>query len=465
MPDNEVASCASVGTDESLFLRAFFDALGDASVEYAVMRNYETLPVSAGGSDVDIFVFPGWVEKAEEILFATVKHVNGDAIGSLRTWNFVEVYVIGFANERWWGVSIELYSEISYKSTLSFVNLSVVNRSIGSHNGVKVVNRDVGNTLGYLKEILAHGAFKRNKPEYKESAVRLVGRRPKLFKEVFAPFGDFVDLLLGRVFNNSSSSDAQAAIREMRFAMLIKAFLRNPLFFMYRRLGHELFRLRRFITPPGSVIAILGVDGAGKSTVINAILPALNAATHNAVHVRHLRPSVLPPLARLKGREHYYPAAGPALEPHASTPSGKLGSLFRLAYLTLDYIVGYWLWTRVKIAKQPTLVIFDRYAYDMALDPRRFRIGLPGRVAGWFAALAPRPDLIICLHGNPELIAARKQELPVEETRRQVEALRAFARKEPRAVLVSTDTSIDETRDQVLHVVCDFLRQKAGAGR
>jgi len=149
------------------------------------------------------------------------------------------------------------------------------------------------------------------------------------------------------------------------------------------------------------------------------------------------------------------------VDPHQSTPSGPIGSLFRLAYLTLDYIVGYWLSVRPKIAKRPAVVIFDRYAYDMVLDPIRFRINIPARIIGWLAALAPKPDLIVCLYGSPEIIAARKHELPVEETKRQVAALRAFASRQPQAVLVSTDTSLEETRDQVLHAMGDALRARS----
>ena len=100
----------------------------------------------------------------------------------------------------------------------------------------------------------------------------------------------------------------------------------------------------------------------------------------------------------------------------------------------------------------------------MALDPRRFRIGLPGLAAGLFARLAPRPDLIICLHADPEVIAARKQELPLEETRRQIEALRAFAKTQPNAVLISTEGSVEEVRERVLGVLFDFFAKRATHG-
>jgi thymidylate kinase len=105
---------------------------------------------------------------------------------------------------------------------------------------------------------------------------------------------------------------------------------------------------------------------------------------------------------------------------------------------------------RPKIAKSPAIVLFDRYAYDMVLDPRRFRIGLPAWLVSWFTRFAPRPDIILCLNGDPDVIAARKRELPREEVKRQTDALRVFASHEPRAVLVSTDGTVEQARDLIL---------------
>ncbi len=218
----------------------------------------------------------------------------------------------------------------------------------------------------------------------------------------------------------------------------------------------------KFNSRMGLVVAVLGVDGAGKSTVIKSVRLLLNSTTHYDTFVYHLRPGLLPPLARLKGK---IKASGDtSLGPHGSTPSGVLGSLLRLSWLILDYVLGYWLRIRPKIADRPAVVIFDRYAYDLALDPRRFRIGLPGWVAALFARLAPRPDLIICLHAAPEVIAARKQELPIEEIRRQVEAVRDFAATHPTAVLISTDGSVEEVRERVLCALFDFFDRRAHNG-
>ena len=64
-------------------------------------------------------------------------------------------------------------------------------------------------------------------------------------------------------------------------------------------------------------------------------------------------------------------------KPHESEPSGWIGSFFRLAYYTIDYVFGYWIKVRVSIAKQPCLFVFDRYFFDNIIDPRRSRLSLP----------------------------------------------------------------------------------------
>ena len=144
--------------------------------------------------------------------------------------------------------------------------------------------------------------------------------------------------------------------RKLRTSIVINAVRRHPQSTLKQRFSFEFSKCYRFLSPSGVLIAVLGVDGAGKSTIIRSIQPLLDSATHNANFIKHLRPGLLPPLARLKGKTKVQ--VGPVLKPHDSIPSGFIGSLFRLSYLTLDYILGYWFLIRPKIAKQPAVVIF-----------------------------------------------------------------------------------------------------------
>jgi len=443
---------------ESHFLKNLFYALAAAKIRYAVMRNHEPLPFSSGGSDLDILTIPNHAEQVRLIVLKVIRSAGGVPIGIAESAGFFKIYALGKTlgvTEQWWGLRLD------FNTGLYFRGMRLLDEQVAwplrYHHGIPVLEDGFAGVLGILKEVLNNEIFP---DRYIKTAKMAAQSSWHEIELLLAPMGaEALTKLRKMLLSDSPAEKLQSECQLLRQEFMSHVFRQHVIKSCWARVAYEWYKVRRYLKPSGVVVAILGTDGAGKSTVINAILPALNAATHNAVVVQHLRPTLLPPLARLKGKKHL--PAGPVLEPHGSSPSGALGSLFRMAYLILDYLLGYWLWTRPKIAKQPTVVIFDRYAYDMTLDPRRFRIGMSSRVAGWFAALAPKPDLIICLHGDPEIIAARKGELPVEETKRQVNALREFARHEPRAVLISTDTGIDETRDQVLQTLCTFLDKRA----
>lgn len=447
---------------EHSFLGDLFVRLNNSGISYAVMRNHEPLPHSAGGSDLDILVAPRHGRRVKQILFEAIQAAGGMPLGVSETVGFFKIYAFGcvpVASHPWWGVRIDINVGLFFKG--QHLLADGVALPVRSHNDISVLDDGFAGVLGVLKEVLNNGLLP---PRYASSARSSMQHDWNTVQKLLAPMGpDGLAQLKSLILSNSPPAKLKGACRILQYAVLHHAFARRPYSSLWRRVGYEWSKVRRYLKPSGIVVAVLGVDGAGKSTVIDAILPVLNAATHNAVFIQHLRPSLLPPLASLKGQK--IAPSGPVVDPHRAKPSGVLGSFVRLGYYLLDYILGYWIKIRPKVAKQPTVVIFDRYAYDMALDPRRSRIGLPGKVAGWFAALAPKPDLIFCLHGNPEVISARKQELSLEETRRQVEALRTFAKKEPRAVLISTDTSIEESRDQVLFALIKYLANISGASR
>jgi hypothetical protein len=97
--------------------------------------------------------------------------------------------------------------------------------------------------------------------------------------------------------------------------------------------------------------------------------------------------------------------------------------------------------------------VFDRYAYDMFLDGRRLRIALPGWMIKTAMFFIPRPDRVICLGGDPEVLVERKKELSVDEVRRQVMALGKWATDNPNAVYISTTKPIDETVEEFLRAL------------
>lgn len=122
--------------------------------------------------------------------------------------------------------------------------------------------------------------------------------------------------------------------------MPIRTFLRAPIHALRNELTCFGRRCIRVFKPPGFLIAVIGTDGAGKSTIIQGIEPIMVAALHGKPIYEHLRPNLFPSIAKLFGNPEI---TIPVTNPHSSNPSGVIGSLARLLYYSLDYIFGYWL--------------------------------------------------------------------------------------------------------------------------
>lgn len=446
---------------ESIFLRLLFEEFDRCDVTYAVMRNYEPLPYGVGTSDLDLLVGPECEHAARKALDQAMEETGCVPVGHASTTGFFKVYILGspiapFRN--WWGLRVDVNVGLLFKGVPIVGDVDP--RAFRAHNGISVLPDGLAAVLGVLKDALYNGRLpSRYLPSAKETARIGWG----IVRHTLEPTGPAAIGLLRRlIMQEDPGRDVRSSCMNLRRRIIGHGLRRDPLRVIGCRIRSEWSKARRFFRPSGMFMSVLGVDGAGKSTLIEAISPILREATHNALFIQHLRPSLLPPLRQFKGKRD---PREPSQEPHGLRPSGSVGSMFRLIYHTLDYVLGYWMKVRPKIARQPAIVLFDRYAYDMVLDPKRFRIGLSGMVTGWFAALSPKPDLILCLHAAPETVAVRKQELSLGEIRRQTEALYTFARKEQRAVLISTEGQVSELRDRALQAIFDFLSDRWDHGR
>ncbi len=436
---------------EKSFLISLFSEFNKKKIRYVVMRNYNDLPFSLGGSDLDILVDSKERKRVLEILGRCIKVNRGAPIGVVKQKDFIKIFLFG-GNNLEWGVCLDVFFKVTYKGAASLVDEDLVFKNRRCYNSVFVAPPDDAAILGVLKELVHNGWL----PEqYLGDAQKAITNNWLRIKSTFSPIGEKALSIFREIcICSENMQNLKREAKKLRFAILAHAFLRNFWACLEGWRGYWWSRINRIIFPPGLMVAILGTDGSGKSTVIEAIAPVLGRATHGALYVQHLRPALLPPLARIKGKAHGVQEES-VTNPHGSKSSGIPGSLFRLFYLVIDYIFGYWIKIRPHIAKKPAIVLFDRYAYDLEMDPRRFRIKLPKRLLHLAAKLAPKPDLIFCLDGEAEEIQRRKQELPLEEVERQLAFIRNFAANHPDAVLISTRGTVEETRYQVL----DVLRQ------
>ena len=430
---------------ESTFLSSFFDRLSEARIVYAVLRNADKLPESLDGSDLDILVrHEDFAAVACVISELTASH-GGHVIVRRKAGAFCQFMLLGHDGLEWWGVCVDLFDGVTWRGFLPVCAQDAIAYRVKNAKGIWTFDDETAHLIGFAKEWLVNGRVSRR---YESLACAAIGTdKSGVLTPVIA---DAVGKLL---------KGANVSVVRFRMLQIIRCALSHPITFCKYFIGFQIGKVFRFLKPGGAMVAVLGTDGSGKSTLLNVISPVLNQTVHNQLKIHHLRPDLLPPLGRLRGVK--YKPGYVCTTPHKSRPSGVVGSFLRIVYLTLDYALGYWIKVRPHLAKIPTgSWIFDRYAYDMILDPLRFRIKLPNRIISFFANLVPKPDLILCLGGDPEKIYARKPETSLDEVRRQVAELKKFCDGNRRAVWVDTTMSVDESKNAALKAITESMSKR-----
>jgi len=201
----------------------------------------------------------------------------------------------------------------------------------------------------------------------------------------------------------------------------------------------------------GIIVALLGPDGAGKTAIGDQLQLKLKTIFQEQTRF-HLRPRFL---WKSNGSEK-----NAVTNPHGKASRGVILSFAKLIYFWLDYALGYLLYIN-PLKKKGHFVLFDRYYYDVLIDTKRYRYSGPVwivRFVGWFI---PEPDLYIILDAPPEIIHARKQEVPLEETRKQRCAYLKFAEETPNTFVLNTEQTLEETVNEALTVIQKKLVNKS----
>jgi thymidylate kinase len=248
----------------------------------------------------------------------------------------------------------------------------------------------------------------------------------------------------------------RSRIEHLRREVLNKTGREQRTRFLLHRLGAPWRRLERILRPAGLMIAFLGVDGAGKSSVMARIASDLSPA-FPATKLYHRRP-----LASLRRWRERYNMSNPdeskhIIDTHAQPYRNRAASLAKLAFWWADYtFLGYIADIFPRLVDS-TLVLFDRYYYDLLVYPKRYRYGGPLWLAYFVGRLIPRPHLVILLDAPTEVIQARKQEVSPEETARQREAYLQLVERMPNGHVVDASKPLSDVATEVEGIVLDCM--------
>ncbi len=160
----------------------------------------------------------------------------------------------------------------------------------------------------------------------------------------------------------------------------------------------------------GFVITFSGVDGAGKSTVIEKVANMIEKQIRKPVVILRHRPSILPILSALaQGKEKAAKNVADRL-PRTGNNTSVIASIFRFLYYYSDYFFGQFI-VAVRYTMRGYVVIYDRYYFDFMTDAKRSNIVLSEKLSGLGYLFLLKPRFNFLLFADPEEILSRKQEL------------------------------------------------------
>ncbi len=425
-----------------------------AGIRHFILRNYEKLPNENASKDVDIIIDPKEIKKASQL----IKSVY-------RTNNLTHYYTVRFTNVYCWhgmnihdelSIHIDLIAGYNVKGYQVFTFDELYTQTT-VYNGFRVLNRYyeglmvfIYKQFGYKKPLL--------KQEYKDIIYNTCCQNIQFANDLQKIIGNS---LASNIVKTIERKDFEAMLsysKQLTTQLKKYAFKKDPIGVLFRIVEFYWLKFMRIVLCRRKYeksFSVMAPDGAGKSTFLDSLLADLAfyfTKDRNYFTLLHFRPEILPNLGAVGEKAGVMKQDKDFTTPHRAKPAGFLSSLVRITYYWFDYVFGWFVYTSKDI-QYDRFTVFDRYSYDLLVDPRRTRLGLPYWVRKLYVMLMPHPKLTFYLDVEPEEIFRRKQELSPDEINRQVSEYRKLIKSSKRFKVLDGNRPVEQIKDDAVNII------------
>lgn len=215
--------------------------------------------------------------------------------------------------------------------------------------------------------------------------------------------------------------------------------------------AHLKFKLG-FGTKAGFTLSISGMDGSGKSTLVDRLLAAYSRAGGNQPILLHFLPPWMPQphqiFRRKKTSKNY-------TRPYFEAPvASKISGFLRLAYYFFAFAI-----TRFSLSVatiRGKQIIQDRSFVDFVSDLTRARIPQV-KLPSWLLSFLVPPGKLFYLEASPEAVVARKGELTLKKACCLQKNYGVTCQITDMTILNGNNTPYEIFRELLGHISCEYM--------